>query len=327
MNKNHLIKHFYNNVGGEFLMMKNLLYKEVSKPILILGETGTGKSCLAKELHYKSSYKDLPFISCNIAALSHNLFESELFGHIRGAFTGADRTKLGYLDRTGLGTLFVDEIGELSLTQQVKLLHLLDDGGYFPVGSMERKVFRGRLIFATNKNLKKMVSQGEFREDLYFRIRYFQVFLPPLKSLTLLEKEEIIKKEIENKKIEKNNFKIVFASNIIKILKNYSWPGNFRELTNTIDYFFALNKPSITDQDLPAWIESNHTVFKVVSAYREALEDFEKAFLEEAMLRYNGQINYTSEIIGLSKVTLISKLKKYGINRKNYHLQERAIGF
>ncbi len=302
-------------------------YKDTNKPILILGDTGSGKSKLAKELHKRSKFKNTPFLSINITALSDSLFESELFGHSRGAFTGADRDKEGYLDRVGAGSLFIDEIGDLSLSKQAKLLHLLDDGGYFPVGSTKRRVFQGRFIFATNKSLSTLVAKKEFREDLFFRIRFFQVKLKPIRDLSVDQLERKIWEIINDKKIERQNFSITFDQEVIDALKLYSWPGNFRELSNTIDYFYELSSSNIRKEDLPDWICSHEQKQRDFSDYKSGLESFEKTFLEKSMFKYHGQINYTAKCIGLSKVTLISKLKKYAINRKDYQLGEEAVGF
>lgn len=302
-------------------------YKNTLKPILILGQTGCGKSKLARELHEASRFRERPFLSLNITALSDSLFESELFGHTRGAFTGADRDKVGYLERAADGCLFLDEIGELSLGKQAKLLHLLDDGSFFSVGSTKKKKFVGRFIFATNKNLSELVERGEFREDLYFRIRFFQIKLPPLQQLTSFQLEEKIWEIINNKKIERAKFDMTFDLGVIEALKQYSWPGNYRELVSTIEYFYELECSHIGVRHLPSWIGESQDSGEELSDYKRELESFEKKFLERSMLKYNGQINYTSNCIGLSKVTLISKLKKYGINRKDYLLKERAVGF
>lgn len=301
-----------------------------NQPVLILGETGTGKSFLAREIHKKSKQNQNKYIHLNIASLNKNLFESELFGHIKGAFTGALTSKKGFCEDVGFGSLFIDEIGELSLEQQSKLLTLIDEKKYFQVGSCIERKFNGRLIFATNRDLKKMVSDGSFREDLYFRLRFFEVELDSLRDKHNLF--QIIIDEINTTKIRYNNMRVLFPVTVLNKLFEYSWPGNRRELKNTVEYLFMLDKPRLDVDDVPSWIrsENRNMINKSESSYHLALESFEKAFFKRILAKHEGKINVTAQVAGISKVTLISKLKKYGINRrlyKNLNKVELANGF
>ncbi|MBD64102.1 MAG: hypothetical protein CME62_02770 [Halobacteriovoraceae bacterium] len=287
-------------------------------PLLISGETGTGKSFLAKKIFkdYQSFFHS--FYQVNVAALNPQLFESELFGHKKGAFTGADRDKIGFCEKVGSGILFLDEIGELSSEQQVKLLTLIEERIFYPVGSTEAKPFRGKFIFATNKNLEAMVARGEFREDLYFRIRFYQVELLPLK-------DDQLQKQLMDCVTA---YKLILDEKVWEQMLAYSWPGNKRELFQTFEYLKLLKKEFIRSEDLPKWLRIQKEQVNFNGQYKQAMGEFEKQFLLQAMRRYQGKVNLTSEKIGLNKVTLISKLKKYDIDRRQYKLNmDSVIGF
>lgn len=294
--------------------------ENTKEPVLILGATGTGKSVLAKRIHNCSTNSEQKFIHLNIASVSHGLFESTLFGHCRGSFTGAILDKPGFCEVVGRGTLFIDEIGELSLEKQAKLLTLIDERSYYPVGSTVQKKYLGRLIFATNKDLDLMVKKREFREDLLYRIRFFSIKLKELHEQ--VDKEKIIINEIEKLRKNLGREKLNFSCKAIDQILNYTWPGNYRELENTLKYLYYLNKNDIHQNDLPEWLSSQYSSRRELkeSKYYDALRTFEKAYLENQLKKFRGKINLTAQMIGISKVTLISKLKKYDINRSNYKL-------
>lgn len=285
--------------------------------ILITGETGTGKTVRAREIHFKSLRKNRPFIHVNIAAISENLFESELFGYKKGAFTGATTDKEGLLDSVNGGTLFLDEIGELNLQQQAKLLTVLEQKEYFPVGGIKTKKFNGSIIYATNKNLDKLVREGKFREDLYFRIRVNQIELRPLR-----ESENIFEAVIGelNSLKAKYNIKSLFKAEVISLLAAYNWPGNYRELNSTIKVLLSLNKEKIEVEDLPSWIVGSivEERAKCDDTYRHRLEEFEKALFLKIMQKNKGGVNKSAIDLNISKGTLISKLRKYGIDRRYF---------
>lgn len=290
--------------------------KKTKMPILILGETGTGKTQLAKSISVDAT----KFIQLNVSSLSHNLFESELFGHIKGAFTGSTHTRAGFCEEVDEGVLFLDEIGELSLELQVKLLTLIDEKLFYPVGSSRPKKFRGRLIVATNKDLRLLVNTGKFRSDLYYRLRLVEVRKRPLRFEKY--KRKLILDELNNYKVKKKK-SLIFEAECLNLLLEYSWPGNYRELKNTIEYIFDMADNRVTANHLPAWInEKEHSSNKAWKCsqqrYREALEIFEKNYLSALLKLHTGKINKSAQAAGISKVTLISKLKKYGIKRTDF---------
>ncbi len=300
---------------------------KLKKPILILGETGTGKSCLAKSLHTQYGF-GLKYIQINIAAINKNLFESELFGHTKGSFTGAHADKEGFCEAIGAGTLFIDEIGELSLETQVKLLTLLDERIFYRVGCTKPRNFRGNIILATNIDLAKKVESGEFRKDLYFRLRFYEINLRPLRSHALIKK--LILEEIEDKSSEYKNL-ISLDRESFDLLSKYKWPGNFRELSNTIEYLYSLDKILVKVEDLPSWIKNERLDAQIESGnYYELVDEFERNYLRDLMFKTKGKIVEAVKLSGLSKPTIISKLRKYDISRldfKNLNYTKEAYGF
>ena len=306
-------------------------FKNSSKPILITGETGSGKSQLAADIHKRSKYRDGPFVKLNLSTLSDELFESELFGHVRGSFTGALADKPGLLSAGNRGTVFLDEIGELSIAKQVKLLHLLDDGSFFPVGSTTPQKFMGRFVFATNKNLEGLVKSGSFREDLFYRIRFCKIELGPLRLKGQHALHTEIHSQFNNLKVLNSRFKLKMSDEVLDQLVNYRWPGNYRELQNTLEYLVGLGVDQLSVSDLPAWVMADNCKQPLRASsedtYYHAIELFERNYFEKVMYRFGGQINKSAQEIGLSKVTLISKLKKYGIDRRAYKCRGEAVGF
>lgn len=293
------------------MLTKHHLTK-VSNNILIIGKTGAGKSYLAKWIHNNSERKNKPYYQINIGSMSDQIFESEIFGHSKGSFTGANNDKKGFCEMTLDGTLFIDEIGEMNLEQQKKLLTLIEERIYYSVGSSIKKDFKGVFIFATNKDLEIEVKEGRFREDLYFRIRAYTFEVEELTKN--LNKAEIIKKEISKVKEKYGKENIEIAQGVIAFLNHYSFPGNYRELKQIVDYMIFMAEESVKLENLPIWINKKSVKKSNSDNYYEALIDFEKEFLFEKLKKFQGRINFTSEKINLSKVTLISKIKKYDIN-------------
>ncbi|WP_127715286.1 sigma 54-interacting transcriptional regulator [Halobacteriovorax sp. HLS] len=288
----------------------NLLYNS-SVPILIKGESGTGKTILARKIHTNSNRKELPFVKCDVAGLSDNLFSSELFGHEKGAFTGADKYKQGYCDIVGDGTLFLDEIGELSLIQQKRLLSLLDESMYSAVGSYKRKRFYGRVIFATHRDLEEMVRNGKFREDLYFRMGVNPIQLKPFWRRAYKEKQMIIQRKI-NEVCDTYNLNGCEVSNeALLILTSYEWPGNFREIEKTIEFLILKgNGSKIEKSSLPPHMTQ---VSREGGLFRSQVELFESKIILKELASNNHGVNKTSKSLGISKTTLIAKMRKYGI--------------
>ena len=285
--------------------------------ILITGRTGTGKSHLAKEIHLSSNRKEKKFIAINLATLSENIIESELFGHERGAFSGADQKRIGKLE--------AGNEGELSLRLQTKLLEALNSKTISPVGSNREIQLNIRIIAATNKCLEQMVKAKEFREDLYFRLNTFQIELPNLNE----QKHRIANfiREIASKSArEQANRYETFTQEYLNAFQLYPWPGNIRELKNAIEFGLAVTDNGILDERcLPAYVKKHlqqgevsplqRSAFsELPSSYYESKAQFEKIYLEEMLKRFEGKINLTARSTSLSKVTLIEKIKKYGID-------------
>lgn len=302
-------------------MNKLNLYKyyNLDSPILINGESGTGKSCIANEIYSKSSINKTKFLTMHLASIKEELFESELFGHRKGAFTGAIENKIGYLEAIGDGTLFMDEIGELSLEAQKKLLYLLEEKVFVPVGGTSTKIFKGRLIFATNKNLAELVKMGTFREDLYYRLLIFQLTIPPLRDNILKLRKKINHFfNLFKNKYQKNTAELTIE--LEEFLEGYNWPGNIRELKNCLESIVAMSESiQIGVECLPLWIteknnEENIKKMNGNSYYSQAMEQYEEYYLRQMLLKYGGRVNETARQIQISKVNLINKAKKYQIN-------------
>jgi transcriptional regulator with PAS, ATPase and Fis domain len=286
--------------------------------ILITGKTGTGKSHLAKEIHELSNRRNEKFVSVNLATLSENLIESELFGHERGSFSGADAKRIGKLEWANKGTIFLDEIGELPLKLQSKLLEALNSRTITPVGSNKELSLDIRIITATNKDLESMVLKGEFREDLFYRINSFQVKMPELKGNRL--KIEKLAKKFAQEYADLNAMQSwSMGLDYLETLCKHDWPGNVRELKNAIEYSLALSFDGKLGIDTLPALQPSATADKVLEAllpinYRSAKEHFEKIYLMQVLTKFEGKINKTAQESGLSKVTLIEKIKRYEID-------------
>jgi two-component system response regulator AtoC len=314
-----------------------LIYKlcKVDTTVLVRGENGTGKELVARAIHFNSPRKSGAFVALNCGAIPEHLMESELFGHEKGAFTGAIERKIGKFQIANNGTLFLDEIGELKPEMQVKLLRVLQEKKFTPVGSNREVKSNARIIAATNRNLEKMMSEGHFREDLFYRLNVMPIFLPPLRE----RREDI--EQLAQHFIKK--FSKVHTSSIdqlhplaLEVLKNYNWPGNIRELENVIERAFIVEGSSqITLSSLPENLTQNLTSVKsteknnVISLNQglksETTMDFdlfkenlEKDFIISALKLNKGKINQTVATANIPKNTLLRKIKKYNINVKEY---------
>ena len=285
---------------------------ETDANVLLLGENGTGKELIAKLLHSQSARKDLPFIKVDVGALTPALFESELFGHKKGAFTDARENKIGRMELANGGTLFLDEIGNLSLALQVKLLSVIQNREIFPVGSSQPVGIDIRLICATNIDLHESVQKGEFREDLVYRINTVELTLPSLRSrvedIPLLVKHFV---KIYSQKYRKE-FKSV-TEEAIKYLQKYSWPGNVRELQHAVERAVIMGENrELTRNDF------------LLSSKREAvdkkdtlnLEDMERRAIINAIQKYNGNMSKVAQELGVGRTTLYRKLVKYGLSKE-----------
>jgi len=283
--------------------------------VLITGETGTGKEVLAKEIHYNSNRRNKPLIKVNCAALAETVLESELFGHEKGAFTGAYKTKKGKFELAQEGTLFLDEIGDLPLNFQIKLLRVLQEKEFERVGGTKTIKANFRLIAATNKDLKAEIEKGRFREDLFYRLNVIPISLKPLRE----RREDILYlAEFFLKKFARDLNKNVkgFSDRALEILKNYDWPGNVRELKNIVERCVVFSKgEKILVEEIPEEIKSKTGICKSIKPLKRALQEFEKHYILNALEKNEWNITKTSEEIGIARKNLYKKIEKYRIQR------------
>lgn len=281
-------------------------------PVLVQGESGTGKELVAMAIHENSTRKNQPFIKVNCAALNESLLESELFGHVKGSFTGAEKDRIGRFEAANTGTLFLDEIGDIPLSTQIKLLRVLEEKEVERVGDHHPFPVDIRIITATNKNLETLISTGEFRKDLFFRINVFPLQCPALKD----RKEDIplIVQNFINQNCEKKNrAALEMSPGAMEIIVAYDWPGNVRELRNAIEYASVLcARGWIEPSHLPPKIKNaNKRVSEQYSLSSEARSDRDK--LLSLLKQTRGNQSELARKLGISRVTLWKRIKKYGI--------------
>ncbi len=274
--------------------------------ILLQGETGTGKELAALSIHHASKRAKKPFIEVECTGLSEALFESELFGHEKGAFTGANTSKKGLVCMANSGTLFLDEIGDVPINLQVKLLRLLETGHYRRVGSVEKQTANFRLICASHKNLEKMVEEGEFREDLYYRIAAFPISLPTLRErksdISLLAEHLLLKSEFSSKR---------FTAEALAMLSDYHYPGNIRELKNIVQRSGLLSDDDLINvEHLP----KNMTVLNKIENHSTNLISNERKYIIELLNQYGNQPQIIADRLEISIRTLYRKLQKHKLN-------------
>ncbi len=297
--------------------------------ILIYGENGSGKEVVAHEIHRLSQRRKRPFVEVNCAAIPEELIESELFGHEKGAFTGATSSKRGKFDMANEGTLFLDEIGDMSLKTQAKILRILEEQRFERVGGNKTIQVNVRVIAATNKNLEEEMKRGTFREDLYFRLNVIPFTVPPLRERgkdILLLAEYFLKEFTENRGKKQK----ILNDEAKTALMHYPWPGNVRELKNTMERL-SIMVPSdvITLQDLPPEMLSRRVeapadvdeAFFASGTIKEAVSQFERSYIIEKLRENEGNISRTAEKIGIARRNLTHKIKSYNIN-----IQQEVLG-
>ena len=307
------------NIIGESPSMQEIfeMVKQVAPSrasILILGESGTGKELIAKAIHQLSPRARQPMVTVHCAALAPTLLESELFGHEKGAFTGAHERRAGRFEQAQGGTLFLDEIGEIDPSLQVKLLRFLGERTFERVGSNKTLSADVRLIFATNKNLEALVKEGAFREDLFFRLRVVEIVLPPLRDrltdVPLLAQSFLREYAAENQKSVKD-----FTAEALEALMDYSWPGNVRELRTAIEHAVVLSRSErISLRDLPAGVRQNTPFSSPAAAALPkdlTIEEAEKQLIIRALKECHGNRTRAAGKIGMSRRTLHRKLHEY----------------
>jgi two-component system NtrC family response regulator len=285
-------------------------------PVLILGESGTGKEMVAKAIHQRSGRKDGPFVAINCSAIPETLMESELFGHEKGTFTGAHQQRKGRIESANGGTLFLDEIGEVSLPIQVKLLRFLQEQRIERVGGRQEIIVDARVVAATNADLKKGMSQGTFREDLFYRLAVVQVLLPPLR-----ERDEdvlfLAQSFLERICNEVGKPGITFGADAVRAIRQHSWPGNIRELQNRVRRAVIMCEGKrIAPRDLEL-DSSTATPFRITTL-KEARESVERELVQQALKRHAGKITAAASELGISRPTFYELMEKLGIQKPDH---------
>ena len=334
---NYLREQLWKSDSLEMIHTDNAVVKEVFKKlrsvaptkttVLLSGETGTGKGVLAKIIHRYSNREHAQFICLHCGAVPDTLLESELFGHEKGAFTGALKKKLGKFEIARNGTLFLDEIGTITPSAQVKLLQVLQDGTFSPVGAEKTISTNARIITATNSDLKKMTEDGDFRKDLYYRLNVFPIEIPPLRKRI----EDIpLLIQFFLKKLSKDFQKDIkdIHPQVKEAFKKYSWPGNIRELENLLERACILETSgSLTPESFPTELFEKEASSPVLSmdtdvslseARRKAVLCFEKQYLKELMSRNRGKINQSAQEAGISTRQLHKLMLKYGLRKEDF---------
>ena len=285
--------------------------------VLITGESGTGKELVARAIHNVSLRADRPFVPVNCAAIPENLLESELFGHARGAFTGAHSSRAGLFQLANHGTILLDEVGELPLPLQAKLLRVLQDGTVRPIGTDHPVEVQVRVIASTNKDLAHQVEKGSFREDLFFRLQVIPLHLPPLRARR--SDIPLLVNHFLDKSTRKHGVSVSITREAMIYLWEYDWPGNIRELENLIERLVLLSDNGITDlKDLPPNIRSyvsekkfpHPTLGNGQIDLRDATEQLQYRLMEEALRLSNGNKSAAARMLGLKRTTLVAKLRR-----------------
>ena len=289
-----------------------------SATVLLLGESGTGKELAANTIHAGSPRAGHPFIKINCAALPEGLIESELFGHEKGAFTGAVGMRKGRFEAADGGTLFLDEIGELAVSTQVKLLRVLQEQEFERLGGMETRKVDVRVVAATSRNLEQMVKDGLFRRDLYYRLNVFPVSMPPLR-----ERQGDIPLLVENflekygHKIGKRGLRV--APEAEALLLAHSWPGNIRELENVIERAVILTTDGLIRPDLlPPAMQAPCALCSLRGTLPDALEQLERQLITEALQEHRGNMGHAAQALGISERVMGLRMRKFGLGYKAF---------
>ena len=313
-----LAKPFLGGQSKTFRYILNLIdrVKNSYAPVFISGESGTGKELVAKAIHENGTRRNGEFVAVNCGAIPEFLLESELFGHVKGAFSGAVKDKPGLIEEADGGTFFLDEIGDLSLHLQAKLLRLLQEKEIRRIGENKPRLINVRFISATNKNIEKEIERENFREDLYYRLKIIAIELPPLRE----RREDLLfflNHFLEKYCTEMKRERAYFSPRALELLVNYSWPVNIRELQNEIQrcLVFAGEDDFIKEECISLKINPHRECFTASSyGFFQARAEFEKRFLNQALARWNSNRARTAEEIGLSRQGLFKLIKKHDIN-------------
>ena len=321
-------KYRYHNLIGKSTKIQ-IIYRLLEKikssesTVLIEGDNGTGKELVAKAIHYNSPRKDRVFIAQNCSAFNDNLLDSELFGHVKGAFTGAVRDKKGLFEMANGGTLFLDEVGDTSVTMQVKLLRILQEGTFLPVGASQPKKVDVRIIAATNRRLVKMIEEGGFREDLYYRINVINISLPTLRE----RKEDVVLLSdyfLEQRCAEAGIPTKVLAKKTLEKMLDYEWPGNVRELQNEIERLVVLTgedktiMPDLLSERMAKNVESQlgSSGINTQGTLKKAQEELEVMMIRDGLKKCNYNKSKLAKELGVSRAGLIMKVNKYKLDKR-----------
>ncbi|MHB8865255.1 MAG: sigma-54 interaction domain-containing protein, partial [Pirellulaceae bacterium] len=278
--------------------------------VLIRGESGAGKELVARAVHKASTRADRPMLSVNCAAIPRDLMESQLFGHKRGSFTGADADHLGWFRQAHSGTLFLDEVGELTLEGQAKLLRILEGHPFLPVGATEEVSVDVRVIAATNRDLSEVVREKRFREDLYYRLSVFELYVPPLREREI-DVDHLIQFFLDHFKLQHGRPKLVLSDAARTKLLAYAWPGNVRQLRNVIDSAVVMADGEIVEPgDLGLRDAGGDVDFDSLR-----IDVWERKLIQEAIARTGNNVPEAAKLLGIGRATLYRKLEEYGIQR------------
>jgi two-component system response regulator PilR (NtrC family) len=326
------------NIIGRSAKMQSLYQMietvaQIQSTVLVTGESGTGKELVARAIHDLSPRAERPFVSVNCGAFTETLLESELFGYVKGSFTGANANRKGLFEAANSGTIFLDEIGEMSSAMQVKLLRVLQERKLRPVGATEETTVDTRVIAATNRDLASMVKDGTFREDLYYRISVIPIELPPLRERT----EDIgdLAAHFAGKFCGQTGRSLSISDGALRLLEKYSWPGNVRELENTVERAVALETTdSIRPERLPERI-TNYNPHQIAEAFAfpeeginftAHLDQLERTYVQEALRRTDGNQTNAAELLRLSVRSLRHLLDKHDLRRQTAQLRDERRG-
>jgi len=294
--------------------------------VLIYGESGTGKELVARAIHFNSYRKNKPLVPINCGAIPEDLLESELFGHVRGAFTGATTTRSGRFESADGGTIFLDEIGDMSARLQVKVLRVLQEKEFEPVGGNKTIKINVRIIAATHRDLEKAVQKGIFREDLFYRLNVIPITLPPLRE----KKSDIpllISHFLDHFNKEKNQKVEGISEEAMKIIMRYSWPGNVRELKNLVEWLVVVKREGrILPEDLPEKLrrENNDVLIPKIEisddgiCLNTAVSEFEKVLILQSLKNTNWVKNKAAKLLHLNRTTLVEKIKRHRLQKRSF---------
>jgi DNA-binding NtrC family response regulator len=295
--------------------------------VLLSGETGTGKTILAKLIHQHSNRQNAQFISVHCGAIPDTLIESELFGHEKGAFTGAVRKKMGKFELANGGTIFMDEVGTLTPPAQIKLLQVLQDGTFSRIGSEETAHTNARVIAATNDDLKLLCDQNHYRKDLYYRLNVFPVEIPPLRD-RVEDLPDLIQRFVDHLNLQFQKHTAGVHPEVLKALSNYDWPGNVRELENLVERAYILENTNVLtpesfplelfDEEQTTALLPMDTHLNLGDARKRALKDFERQYLKALLSRNNGKINLSAKEAGISTRQLHKLMRKYDLRKESF---------